>query len=588
MSSNVEQIKSRLDIVDVVQSYIKIQRAGINFRALCPFHSEKSPSFFVSPSRETWHCFGCNRGGDIFSFVMEIEGVDFPEALRILANRAGVELKRDNPEFSSERSKSSRILAEAKNFYERELDKNKKVLLYLKNRGLKDETIKSFGIGFAPGPPTGGWRNLHDFLKGKGYFDSDMEKTGLVIKQEMQSNYYDRFRNRIMFPLASSSGQIVGFSGRIFSTEGGSVSGGGESGGKYINTPQTILYDKSKILYGFDKAKTEIRKKNYCILVEGQMDVIMSHQAGFINTVAVSGTSLTLDHLKIIKRLTDKIIMAFDKDEAGFEAVGRGIDMALKDGFDVKVAVVPLGPDSTVGVNKDPADVIKKNPELWKEAVEKSRHIIDFLLEVLSEKNEDRRIFKKEVEKKVLPYVAAIGSEIERAHWVKKIANKLLIKEEPIWEELKKKESLKDDMENKPEQKILARTRKSLLEDRLIGFILWQKNREDSELEEEDIRIFISKCQPFLSGERQNFLDNPNLEKCNDLIFEAELFYTGARSIKDDINNLILELEKESIKEHLEEIGLKISQLEMSGKEEEISAYLNKFQELSKRLNEIK
>ncbi|MEK7575744.1 MAG: DNA primase [Patescibacteria group bacterium] len=564
----MEQIKSRLSIVDVAQSYIKIQKAGVNFKALCPFHSEKSPSFFVSPGRETWHCFGCNRGGDIFSFVMEIEGVDFPEALRILADRAGVELKRDNPEFSSERSKSSRILADSKNFYEEELEKNKQILLYLKNRGLNEETIKSFSIGFVPE----GWRNLYNFLKNKNYSDSDIEKTGMTIKSEKGN--YDRFRSRIMFPLFNSSGSIVGFSGRVFGDESEAA------GGKYINTPQTILYDKSKILYGFDKAKTEIRKKDCCILVEGQMDVIMSHQAGFTNTVAVSGTALTADHLRIIKRLTDKIIVAFDKDEAGFEAVERGIDMALREGFDIKVAVVPLG--------KDPADTIKENPELWKEAVEKSRHIINFLLEILSEKNEDKRIFKKEVEKKVLPYVAAIGSEIEKAHWVKEIANKLLMKEEPIWEELKKKEFLKDNVIQEPEPKILPRTRKSLLEDRLIGFILWQKNKGEPDLKEEDIKVFISRCQPFLSEERQNFLDNHNLEKCSDLVFEAELFYTGVRSFKDEVNDLILELEKESIKKQLEEIGLKINQLEISNNESEIPVHLNKFQELSKRLNEIR
>ena len=568
MSSNVEQIKSRLSIVDVAQSYIKIQKAGVNFKALCPFHSEKSPSFFVSPGRETWHCFGCNRGGDIFSFVMEIEGVDFPEALRILADRAGVELKRDNQEFSSERSKSSRILADSKNFYEEELEKNKQILLYLKNRGLNEETIKSFSIGFVPE----GWRNLYNFLKNKNYSDSDIEKTGMTIKSEKGN--YDRFRSRIMFPLFNSSGSIVGFSGRVFGDESEAA------GGKYINTPQTILYDKSKILYGFDKAKTEIRKKDCCILVEGQMDVIMSHQAGFTNTVAVSGTALTADHLRIIKRLTDKIIVAFDKDEAGFEAVERGIDMALREGFDIKVAVVPLG--------KDPADTIKENPELWKEAVEKSRHIINFLLEILSEKNEDKRIFKKEVEKKVLPYVAAIGSEIEKAHWVKEIANKLLMKEEPIWEELKKKEFLKDNVIQEPEPKILPRTRKSLLEDRLIGFILWQKNKGEPDLKEEDIKVFISRCQPFLSEERQNFLDNHNLEKCSDLVFEAELFYTGVRSFKDEVNDLILELEKESIKKQLEEIGLKINQLEISNNESEVPVHLNKFQELSKRLNDIK
>ncbi len=550
MSSPVEQIKARLNIVEVVQSYVKLQKTGVNFKANCPFHSEKTPSFFVSPTRDSWHCFGCSRGGDIFSFVMEIEGVEFPEALKILANRAGVELKPIDPKYKTEQTQLFQLMEEAKKFYESELKKNKEVIDYLKERGLKGETAKRFGIGFAPN----GWRNLHDWLKGKNYFDLAIEKSGMVVKSE--KGYYDRFRNRIMFPLYNSSSQIIGFSGRIFGKEDETT------GGKYINTPQTILYDKSKILYGFDRAKNEIRKKDSCILVEGQMDVIMSHQAGIINTAAVSGTALTNDHLRIIKRLTNNIIMAFDKDEAGREAAGRGIDLALAEGFEVKVAVVPLG--------KDPAEAIKENLEGWEKAVLEAKNIIEFFLDTL--KN------RKEIEKSVLPYIAILPSEMEKAHWVAETAKRLGINEEAVWEELrrldiKSKAGAPTGASELNQKESISRLQ--LLKNRLLGFILWQKETDDQEL-----KISIDK----IAKEKKI---NPAVAGLNDdakkFIFEAEIFYTGAESLRDEFDKLALELEKEEIKSELLEIAKKIREFENKD-EVELEKYLNKFYKLTKKL----
>jgi len=556
MSSPAEQIKARLNIVEVVQSYVKIQKAGVNFKALCPFHSEKTPSFFVSPSRDSWHCFGCNRGGDIFSFVMEIEGVEFPEALKILANRAGVELKPIDPKYKTERTRLFQLMEEAKKFYESELKKNKEIIDYLKERGLKGETAKRFSIGFAPN----GWRNLYDWLKIKGYSEEEMEKAGMIIKSQISNlksqNYYDRFRNRIMFPLHNSSGQIVGFSGRIFGKEDETT------GGKYINTPQTILYDKSKILYGFDKAKNEIRKKDSCILVEGQMDVIMSHQAGLINTAAVSGTALTNDHLRIIKRLTNNIIMAFDKDEAGREAAGRGIDLALAEGFEVKVAIVPLG--------KDPAETIKEDLEEWKKAVSEAKNIIEFFLDTL--KN------RKEIEKSVLPYIAILPSEMEKAHWVAETAKRLGINEEAVWEELRKIKL--DEIGFPPQAQPEIRfqepiSRLQLLKNRLLGFILWQRETDDQELKiSMDKIVKEKKINPAVAGL------NDDGKK---FIFEAEIFYTGVESLKDEFDRLALELEREEIKAELLEIAKKIREFEDKD-EVELKKYLNKFYKLTKKL----
>mgnify|MGYP001602944569 CR=1 FL=1 len=570
MSSSVEQIKSRLNIVDVVQSYVKLQKAGVNFKANCPFHLEKTPSFFVSPSRESWHCFGCSRGGDIFSFVTEIEGVDFPEALKILADKAGVELKSLDPRYKNERMRLLGLLDEAKKFYEAELRKNDDVIDYLKKRGLTGETAKDFGIGFAPD----GWRNLHDFLGKKGYSQTEMEKAGMIVKS---SNYYDRFRNRIMFPINNSAGQVVGFSGRIFVPQGDTFGNpketplGKTAPAKYINTPQTILYDKSKILYCFDKAKNEIRRKDFCIVVEGQMDAIMSHQAGVANTVAVSGTALSKDHLNLIKRLTQNIVIAFDKDEAGLGAASRGIDLALTDGFEVKIAVIEFG--------KDPADVVKENPEEWIKTVGGAKNILEFYLGLFNS--------RKDIEKKVLPYVALLSSEMEQSHWVREIADRLRIREESVWREMEKIKpalsTLKPDFQQ--ESSPNRRTRLELLRDRLVGFVFWRKNTDDAELKD-----IINK----IIGKKGINLDQYVKEdQSAKLAFEAELFYSETQSLKEEIDKIMREFEREETKSELEEITEKIRNLESdkSGsitreKEEKLKKYLNDFHVLTKKLNE--
>ena len=568
--STVEQIKSRLNIVDVIQNYIKLQKAGANLKANCPFHNEKTPSFFVSPARQSWHCFGCSRGGDMFSFVMEIEGIDFLESLKILADKAGVEIEKIDKKQQNERLKLLQLIDESVRFYESELRKAADVVAYLKKRGMKGETAKSFNVGFAPA----GWRNLYDYLKNKGYSDYETEKAGMAVKSaKAQAGYYDRFRSRIMFPILNSSGQTVGFSGRIFGEEGT------DSGGKYINSPQTILYDKSKILYGFDKAKNEIRKKDACVIVEGQMDAVMSHQAGVVNAVAVSGTALTVEHLRLIKRLTEKIIMAFDKDEAGARASSKGIDMALAEGFEVKIAVSPSG--------KDPADAVLDSPESWVKAVGEAKNVIEFYLELFDE--------RKDIERKILPYIAVLQSEMEKAGWVKKISEKLKIKEDAVWDELKKVrlasgvkshqgESLSQGLplmggnQSPPKQ-----TRLEFIRNKILGMALWQKDTQDN-----DLKPIIDEFIAFKKEE----IENCPLEKKNILILEAELFFSGAVSLKDEFLKIKKEVEREEIKTELESITGKIKELEMAegfenGNESTLKQYLDDFHKLTKKLNDI-
>ncbi|MCK6462328.1 MAG: DNA primase [Candidatus Pacebacteria bacterium] len=560
--STVEQIKSRLGIVDVVQSYVKLTKAGSSYKACCPFHAEKTPSFFVSPARESWHCFGCSKGGDMFSFVMEMEGIDFVEALKILADRAGVRVEKINIGQKNERTKLLHLTQSAAIFYENELRKNSAVIDYLKKRGVKGEMAKAFGIGFAPE----GWRNLYDFLKKKGYADAEMEKAGMVIKSS--KGYYDRFRSRIMFPLANSSGQVVGFSGRIFGEQAGNE-------GKYVNTPQTVLYDKSRLLYAFDKAKGEIRKTNSCVLVEGQMDAIMSRQAGVSNTVAVSGTALTSFHLNLIKRLADKIIMAFDSDRAGISAAQRSISMALAEGLEVRAAVIPSG--------KDPADAVLEDPESWLAAVESARNIFDFLLEAAGD--------RKSVEGKILPLIAGLPSEIEKAQVVKKIADKFGISEEPVWQELKKvklEPLSRSRLDSQGEtltvrQKSFApKTRLEFLSNRLAGLALWQKESRNPEIKSaagqvlERIKDYVDKLQ-----------DND----INKIITEAEIYFDGSETLKEEMEKMEKELSKEKLKNELEEITRRIRKLETEkaeSAEKELESCLNDFHTLTKKLNNFK
>ncbi len=578
MSSNVDQIKSRISIADLVGSYLKLYKAGANFKAVCPFHNEKTPSFFISPARESWHCFGCNRGGDIFSFVMEIEGIDFLEALKMLALRAGVELKRENPTERNEKEILTKITEASVSFYQGELNNGSEAYLYLKARGLNDDTIKNFHIGFAKA----GWRNLYDFLKSKKFSDSDIEKAGMVIKSP--KGLYDRFRSRIMFPIFNSLGQPVGFSGRIFGEESqGAVSA------KYINSPQTPLFDKSKVLYGFDKARNSIRQENTCILVEGQMDLLMSQQTSTLNTVATSGTALTEEHLKIIRRLADNLVLSFDTDEAGLAASERAVGMALSRGFDVKIAEIS---------EKDPADLIKKNQEEWEEAISKAQPFITFYLNTLILKFKDIKDARKEVEKKIVPLLAKIQSEIERSHYVKETAKAIRLQEEPVMEELNKfiknnkKKVFTNNSQNlvKETSRSDPKNRRQSIEDRLLGLILWQKKKEKSDFKPVLDAVAV-KCFDLFSDEGKNLLKKENSEfdekekkSYNKLTFEAELSYGDSETLDKEAEILLAGIEKEDLKEKLEDLSDKIRQFEIAGDQENLSLSLKKFQELIKLL----
>ena len=419
MSDEVQQIKDKLDVADLIGEYVQLKPAGVNKKGLCPFHHEKTPSFMVSPERKSWHCFGCAKGGDIFTFIEEIEGMEFKEALKYLANKAGVVLTNSFKQEigGSQRNRLKDINTEAARFFYNFLIKipsAKLAMDYLIKRGIKSETIDEWQIGFIPEQ----WDLLTQYLLKKGFAIDDLVASGLTIKRDNADpktyrGFYDRFRGRIMFPIWDAHGDVVGFTGRVLVEKE-------NSGGKYVNTPQTAVYDKSRVIFGLNKAKQEIRSKNLIVMVEGQMDVIACHQAGMRNVVASSGTALTEEHVKLLKRYSININMAFDMDEAGQNAARRGIAIALREGMNIKVICLPED------AGKDPDECLKKNPHVWFDAVEKAQDIMEwYFAKAFTNKDPANHHHKQTISNELLPDIVLIPYAVERDHWLRLLSEKL-------------------------------------------------------------------------------------------------------------------------------------------------------------------
>jgi len=588
MNSPVEEIKNRLDIVDVIGGYLKLKKSGKDYKALCPFHGEKTPSFFVSPSKQIWHCFGCNLGGDIFSFVMQMERVEFADALRALAKKAGVILKKEDPQLVSQRSKVYEICEEAAEFYGKNLEKNKNVLDYLiKNRKISTESIKNFKIGYA----LDSWDSLYEHLTSIGYKIDDVEKAGLIIKSEKPGgeSYYDRFRKRIIFPICDTSGQIVGFTGRIFE--------GDESTAKYVNSPETLIFNKSQILYGLDKAKTEIRKEDKCILVEGQIDLIMSHQAGVKNSVATSGTALTLDHLQIIKRYTDNLVLAFDTDTAGEAATKKGIGLALRAEFNVRVIVLHGA--------KDPADIIKENPEAWIKAIENAKPIMEFYFEnTFSKYNLDKLEDKRQIAKELLPPIKMLANEIERSDWLKELASRLNVHERDLNKALAKVRLLGEENQLLFDKAIskggiaLEKSRLQSIEEILLGLILKYPVHLDILKNNMILEYFSNSITQkiFQALHKQEVGDEIDLIEfqkkvvpdlpyyLNHIIFQVEHYSLEPKEIIKQINFCIKEIKSNYLKRRLSDVSLMIKKFEREKNKQEVKKLIEEFNKLSKEL----
>jgi DNA primase len=453
--SVIDDVKQRLDIVQVVSEYTKLQKSGRNYKALCPFHSEKTPSFFVFPERQSWHCFGaCGTGGDIFSFIMKKESVDFAQALHLLANKAGVSLAAmTTPEKQTQNKERERLfeINEAAAEYYHHLLLNTSLgeiaRNYLAKRGLSSETINRFQLGFAPD----GWETMKQYLKGKGYEEADLLTAGLLVEKD-DKNSYDRFRNRLIFPIRNIQSKVIGFGARVL----------GDSLPKYLNSPQTPVFDKSSSLYGIDRAKTGIRQNDLVVITEGYMDVLTAHQHGYDNVVASMGTAMTDKQLDIVKNLTKNLMLALDADAAGEEAISRSgemvdkmLSMPLKDyftmnydpasmvfqdaqhfseiKFQVKVFVLPQG--------KDPDEVIRENASQWQNLIKSAKPMIDFILESVTAKVDLTSARDKSLAvEKLLPLLSQMKDSILQAHYVEKLARLLKIDEHDlhdVWRKFK-------------------------------------------------------------------------------------------------------------------------------------------------------
>ena len=521
----------------------------------------------------------CGKGGSIFDFIMEIEGVEFGDALKMLAQRAGIELERVDPKLKTERTRLYEVCNLANRFFVKQFEsKNgKEMQKYLEERGLKEETIKDWQVGYAPDQ----WSSLLDFLNSQKYSNEEILKTGLIVKNQ-QGRHYDRFRNRIIFPIFDINGLVVGFTGRE------NPNNPDERMGKYINTPNTLIYDKSKLIYGLNKAKLDIRKEDSCILVEGQTDVLMAHQNGFKNIVATSGTALTEYQLKTIKRYTENLATAFDMDNAGQEATKRGVNLAVELGFNTKVISLPE--------NQDPAECFQKNTPLWKKSVKESKSLVEFYLtNALSKNDSTTAEGKKEISKIILPIIKRIPNKIEQSHWIQKTAGSIGVKEDLLLEEIDKisySPSITQEpiIENQFDKKIN-------LEEYILGLVL-SCSEEKNQCQMESSQIFNNEDLGQIFKEIKKIKEkkiNLNQLKKNlpinlasrvdHLIFKAEAQkemieeFEANKEIKFCFN----ELKKRHLKEKLNQLSLLIKKAENDKDKISLGKLSQEFNKLTKQ-----
>jgi DNA primase len=418
--TDVEEVKERLDIAEVIGGYIPLKQAGRNLKASCPFHSEKTASFMVSPEKGIWHCFGCGEGGDVIKFVMQYEGLEFRQALELLARKAGVELQERASGDSAakrQRERLSEALRWAVKYYHASLVQNKSALDYAtKTRHLGKQTVKDFEIGYAPDD----WNALSHFMVKKGFSAAELKQAGLVGQKAGRSSIYDLYRRRLMFPICDAAGNPVGFTGRVLSEE---------DQPKYLNTPQTALYDKSRVIFGLHLAKDAIRKHGEVVLVEGNMDVVASHQAGVKQVVAASGTALTIDQLRTLGRLTKNVKICFDADAAGLRATERAIELGQTLGLALTMVRLPAG--------KDPDDLIQQDMGAWRAAIAQAEYVVDYLFTQLEgEYDIATATGKRQYSDRVTDSLRRLSDPVEQDHYVKRLAAKLGISEEAIRQKL--------------------------------------------------------------------------------------------------------------------------------------------------------
>lgn len=577
----VEEIKRKTDIVELISEYVNLARSGRNFKALCPFHSEKTPSFVVSPELGIFKCFGCGVGGDAYTFLQEYEKIDFPQALKMLADRAGVKLKPLRG-FRGYEEKEEIFRANylASEFYHYLLTSHavgKKALAYLRGRGITDEAVEVFRLGYAPNRPD----VLAQFLEKKGYKQDFLQKAGLVIRK--QGKVFDRFRDRVIFPLHDHLGNVTGFAGRVLENKGEVA--------KYINSPETAVYKKGRLLYGLHITKQDIKDKGCAVVVEGELDSISSWQAGVRNVVSLKGSVLTEDQTRLLSRFCQEIRLATDADLAGSEAARRGALAAAAAGLAVRVV--------KLDGFKDPDEAAQKKPSFWQKAVKQAQEIYDFLLDSAFNRYDARTTEgKRKVSRELAPVIGQIEDAIVKADVARKLAVRLGVPEEAVLSQVGKQEvpvPRKTQEEERPQSK---KTRRELLEEYLLSLAF---QRDPQIIEKENIGKLLkgssttklvslwekkgkakeefdpSEFAQELPGELVDLFACLILLELGEEFEDPQLFSREVGKVKREIEIL-------NLREELAKLGEKIKELEAKGKQKELTKLEKEFTQAGERL----
>lgn len=559
-TDTVQAVKDKLTITEVVAPYVKLTKAGRYMKGLSPFTKEKTPSFFVNPERGSYYCFSTTQGGDMFTFIEKMEGVDFKGALKILAEKAGVPLVYEKGEGTGnndarERLREAMLRAEA--FYVSQFAVGSEAHTYALSRGLTPESLATWRIGFAPS----GWRTLLEHLTEQGFTTDELLRAGLIKEaDEKKGTYYDRFRNRLMFPIKDTAGRTVAFTGRAMDPT---------DQAKYLNSPETDLYKKSEVLFGMHLAKDAIRTRGFALLVEGQFDLTLAHQSGFENTIALSGTALSEKHIALIKRYADNLMLALDADRAGLSASAKNATAALADGMKVKAVKLPQG--------KDPADCISEDPKEFVKMVKDADSIIEFFLSVLATETSSSHDLVLRVEETVLPLVRVIPSPLEREHFIGIVARGLGMSVDAVRQTMKRV-ALPENRSQGVEVSVspvvrdatVRRTPREIREESLLAVYTNHQGTDLAKLiENEYSRITGVAASDTSISERA--------------LIEAELSY-GESPTEEDIQDLIRSFERAVLEQALREATITLRRAEVAKDDTLIADATTKVQELSRKL----
>ncbi|MDR2336513.1 MAG: DNA primase [Candidatus Nomurabacteria bacterium] len=578
MQDAKEEVRSRLSVEDVIGQYLELKRAGRNLKALSPFTNEKTPSFMVSPERGVWHDYSSGKGGDIFSFIMEVEGMSFREALEHLANKAGVDLKlynfRTNETSAKKRKQLLAVLELAEKYYRFALTKNPAIMEYVfYKRGLTRKTVTDFRIGYAPNSG----KALSDFLKKRGCLEAEIEAAGLYNRFKS-----DLFKARVMIPLMDSGGATIGFTGRI-------VNDADKNAPKYLNSPQTFVYDKSRHVFGLSQAKESIRKSGFVVIVEGNMDVISSHQAGVCEAVATAGTAMTEEHLKTLSRWTTDLRLAYDGDDAGIRAAERAVGIASKLGINLSI-IADYGA-------KDPDELIQKDPKLWQAAVNKKQSAMEWVLAQYEAKLDlSTGAGKREYSSKALELINNIVDEVERAEYERKLAEKLKLSEEAV---KNKSQTMLNQLAAKSRPKKIMKITEnseiqsaaSLVLDTILGIYLWQNGLSTDWLKNLEFKSKIKAkiAYALLNGQTLDKNDSDVYTTAQVLSLRAEGRYSVLENIdfEQELESLLKEVEKNKLKEQINELSNSIREADESDNLELVAGLQKQKMALAKQLETL-